>query len=159
MASSGRWVTSRSSCFSKIENGKSKHVTAAHVRSSQPEKPKGRDSHGRFASFEFRVSNAVDLVRRGYHANISHCPETRRQANGYSRHSRIKALPKVATPARGGLRCAEPKLTLGGSLTRSFVRIEPVCPGEPKASAGLFVLKGSKEQRRDVTFDCVKGAA
>ena len=33
-----------------------------------------------------------NLVRRGYHANISHCPETRRRANGWSRQGRLKAV-------------------------------------------------------------------
>jgi hypothetical protein len=28
------------------------------------------------------IAEQRDLVRRGYHANISHCPGTRRRANG-----------------------------------------------------------------------------
>ena len=59
-----------------------------------------------------------NLVRRGYHANISHCPETRRRANGWSRQGRIKALPNVAVPEYGTLRCVEPKLSPGGLRNR-----------------------------------------
>ncbi len=60
----------------------------------------------------------VDLVRRGYHTNTSHCPETRRRANGWSRQGRIKALPNVAVPGYGTLRCVEPKLSPGGLRSR-----------------------------------------
>src|SRR5579862_2675064 len=67
----------------------------------------------------------VDLVRRGYHANISHCPETRRRANGWSRHGRIKALPNVAVPEFGTLRCVEPKLSPGGWKDRACVARSP----------------------------------
>ena len=70
-----------------------------------------------------------NLVRRGYHTNTSHCPETRRRANGWSRQGRIKALPNVAVPVYGTLRCAEPKLSPGGLSNRVgttwFARIAP----------------------------------
>jgi hypothetical protein len=36
------------------------------------------------------------LVRRGYFANISHCPETSKDANGLNKYCRIKALLNVA---------------------------------------------------------------
>ena len=61
---------------------------------------------------------SINLVRRGYHANTGHCPETRRRANGWSRQGRLKALPKVAVPGYGTLRCVEPKLSPGGLRNR-----------------------------------------
>jgi hypothetical protein len=47
----------------------------------------------------FRVELRVysrHLVERGVRTNTGYCPETSRDANGYNRLSRIKALPNVA---------------------------------------------------------------
>jgi hypothetical protein len=63
----------------------------------------------------------LDLVRRGYHANTRHCPETRKQANGWSRHGRIKALPKVADPAYRDI-------TLCGAKAQTRREPDPVNP-------------------------------
>ena len=77
------------------------------------------------------VGKVFNLVRRGYHANISHCPETRRRANGWSRQGRIKALPNVAVPDYGTLRCVEPKLSPGGLRNRSLYNpVARIAPAE-----------------------------
>jgi hypothetical protein len=78
-----------------------------------------------------------NLVRRGYHTNKSHCPETRRRANGWSWQGRLKALSKVAVAGSKTLRCVEPKLSPGGLSRRGS--FNPVCMDRP---CGAFAPGG-----------------
>ena len=101
---------------------------------------KGNSGLGRPRYWPEAVGKVFNLVRRGYHTNKSHCPETRRRANGWSRHGRHKALPKVAVAGCKILRCVEPKLSPGGLRDRVREPRSLLLPLRSFAPGGVLVL-------------------